>query len=408
MDIDLRAPVLPLWPVCLPLAGYPLFWATGFGYLAFALCAVPMCVLLAVRGDVRMPAGFALWLLFVAWVVLSAIELDSGLRLVGFVFRLSGYLAAAVIFLYVYNLPRSEMDHVLAALCAFFAVAVCGGWLGLLFPDGKLNTPLSALMPSTLTSNSYVDALVRPAFAEVHQPWGAPAPFRRPSAPFTYTNGWGCSVALLVPCVLAYAATHRGRARAIALVLLAAAVPPAVATLNRGMFIGLGVGLGYAALRLAMRARWRTLARLVAVAGVAVAFVLASGTAARLTERVTYSETNENRSALYQEAFRGAVTSPVFGHGAPRPSAVLDISVGTQGQIWNVLFCYGFPGLVFFASWFVWVAWVSRRWRHLSDLWLHTCLVVGAVSIWYYGYDGPQLQVVLTVAAIVLARVRPR
>ena len=88
---------------------------------------------------------------------------------------------------------------------------------------------------------------------------------------------------------------------------------------------------------------------------------MSAGVLARLQERLHYSRTNVGRQTIYREAFDGAVNSPVFGHGAPQPSGTVDVSVGTQGQVWNVMFSYGFVALAFFLGWFALV--VLQSWR---------------------------------------------
>jgi len=128
--------------------------------------------------------------------------------------------------------------------------------------------------------------------------------------------------------------------------------------------------------------------------------------AAALQRRLQYSQTSTDRLSVYSEALRGTLASPLLGHGGPRPSATLDVSVGTQGQIWNVMYSYGFPGLLFFVAWFGWLVWTTRRWRTTAALWLHACLVVGAVTIFYYGYDGMQLTVLMAAAALATREAR--
>ena len=72
------------------------------------------------------------------------------------------------------------------------------GWLGVLVPKGRIETITSKILPSSIASNSYVDNLVRPPFAEVQTPYGSPITFNRPSAPFAYTNGWGVNYTLMI------------------------------------------------------------------------------------------------------------------------------------------------------------------------------------------------------------------
>jgi hypothetical protein len=401
--------VLPAWPIYLLFVGFPLFWLLGLGEFTAAICAVPMAALLWARRRVAVPIGLAFWVLFVLWVGIAVLQIDDGLRLVGYGVRLSNYLGATVVFVYAYNLRSAQLSiqKGLWALVAFFAFVVFGGWLGVLLPGHHLTTLVSILLPANLTNNAYVSALVRPAFAEVQHPFGAPAAFSRPSAPFAYTNGWGCNVALLLPCMAAAAVRLGQWGRTVVVVTVGLALVPAVATLNRGMFLAIGVGLAYAAIRLALRGRIAPLVGLLVTAALGVGFALASGVAGALQERLRYSQSNTSRTTIYGEAFRGALNSPLLGNGAPRPSQTLNISVGTQGQIWNVMFSFGFLALFFFLGWFAWVALVSSRWNDVGDLWLHVCLVVAFVTIAYYGYDGPQLTVVMFVAALALRRVRP-
>jgi O-antigen ligase len=129
---------------------------------------------------------------------------------------------------------------------------------------------------------------------------------------------------------------------------------------------------------------------------------VATGVLARLQERLHYSQTNIGRQTIYREAFDGAVNSPIFGHGAPQPSGTLDISIGTQGQVWNVMFSYGFVALAFFLGFFGVVVLQSWKARKQADLWVHATLFVAFVTFFYYGYDGIQLAVAMSAAALAL------
>ncbi|GLY28691.1 hypothetical protein [Kineosporia sp. NBRC 101731] len=404
-----RQAELPAWPVVLLFAGFPLLWVLGLASFAPMICAVPMLVLLWARGNVSLPVGSAFWIFFVIWAAVAVLALDNIFRVVGYGVRMTNYLGATMVFVYVYNLGRQRFSdrRALTVLLAFFAFVVLGGWLGVLLPEVRLTTPTSLVLPGSIASNEYVGALVRPRFAEVQQPWGAPQPFTRPSAPFAYTNGWGCNVALLVPCMLALVSLAGRRVRLATILVLALGIVPAFATLNRGLYIAVVVGLLYAVVRFAFHGRLVPLGGVLAGGVVVAGAAHAVGLFSSLSQRLEYSATNESRSTIYAEAFNGTLASPLIGNGAPRPSATLDISVGTQGQIWNVMFSFGFVGLFLFVGWFAWLALVSVRWQHSSHLWLHVSLVVALLTIVYYGYDGPQLSVMMLVAALVLRRIRP-
>ncbi|GAB3592724.1 hypothetical protein GCM10027446_13870 [Angustibacter peucedani] len=402
-----RAPDLPTWPFYALFVGFPLFWLLGLGTFAGTVCAVPMLGYLWARGRVRLPREIVPWLVFLLCALLAVVMLDSPLRLIGFGVRVSNYLAATVLLVYLMNCSseRLPMVKMVGAMCAFFAFVVLGGWLGVVAPHGRLDTPLAHLLPGAITSNEYVTQLVRPAFAEVQQPYGSPRTFARPSAPFAYTNGWGVNVALLVPFALAGLAAFRLRGKVLMAVVLCAALVPAAATLNRGMLVALSMAVLYVSIRLALRGRFATLLAIVAVTAVIGTVVVTSGTLSRLQERLHYSQTNVGRLTIYGEAWHGALESPLLGNGAPRPSQTLDISIGTQGQIWNVMFSYGLVALAGWLLFFGWSAWSTRRWRSSSQLWVHAVVLLAVVTSFFYGYDGPQLWVaVVAVAAALRAR----
>jgi hypothetical protein len=395
---------LPAWPVYLLFAGFPVWWLLGLGAFAVMVMAIPMLVLLIQRRDVEVPPAFFLWLGFVVWACAAALELSTASRLIGFSVRMANYAGCSIIFLYLYN-GRTRLDRraVLRALVLFFAVVVAGGYLGMLVPHGSLSTPVQALLPLNIRTNEYVGALVHPSFAEVQRPYGSPRTFYRPSAPFPYTNSWGCNVALLVPLVIAALLTFRRRRWRLAMVgLLAAACLPAFATLNRGMFLAIGLVLSYTAVRLACRGRLVPLVTVLAGAAVGVVVAVSAGVLSSLQERLHYSQTNVGRQTIYREAFEGALNSPVFGHGAPQPSGTVDVSIGTQGQVWNVMFSYGFIALAFFLGWFGLVVVQSWRARGQADLWIHATMFVAFVTFFYYGYDGIQLAVAMSAAALAL------
>jgi hypothetical protein len=395
---------LPAWPLFLLFAAFPMWWVAGLAAFAVILTAVPMLVLLVQRGRIALPPAFWLWIGFLVWACAAALELSTTTRLIGFGVRLSNYLGSTVVFLYVYNARERLTDRtVLRALMLFFAFVVFGGYLGVLMPHGSLHTPAESLLPTNIAQNEYVHSLVHPSFAEVQQPYGSPRAFHRPSAPFPYTNSWGCNVALLVPLVIAAITLARKRSsRLVPLALLAAACVPAFATLNRGMFLAIAVVLGYGALRLAVRGQLVPLITIAAGSLLGIAVAISTGVLADLQTRLHYSRTNLGRQTIYREAFDGALQSPVFGHGAPQPSQTLTVSVGTQGQVWNVMYSYGFVALALFLGWFLIATLLSWRAGNQARLWMHAGLFVCCLTFFYYGYDGTQLTVAMVTAALAL------
>ncbi|TPW76409.1 O-antigen ligase family protein [Schumannella soli] len=395
---------LPRWPFAAVFLGYPLWWLLGVGDLIFVAAAVVMALHLARRGRLEVPRGFGLWLLFLAWMLASVIGIDSGGRLVGFVYRAALYLAATVLLLYVYN-ARAGLDrrYVSGVLTVFWVVVVAGGWLGVLFPLLSITTPMAWIIPDALRSNEVVQEMV---VRRVTQ-WDPTSVLQldpRPSAPFLYTNVWGNVYSMLLPVVIAYLVTVRRTRRFwLVLALIPLSFVPAFLTLNRGMFIGLGVAAAYIALRAALRRQWKVLGGLAALAVVVGIVFAALPVSERLTERLDTSSTTEDRANLYQETFERSLASPVFGYGAPRPSETDGApSAGTQGQIWNVLFSHGFPAAALFLAWLVFLAWRTRHARGAVGVAGHAILVVLAVEVLYYGVLVTGLAIGFLVAALLL------
>lgn len=382
---------------------FPLLWALGFGAFAVTMAALPMLGLLLLRRGLRVPPGFGLWLLFLVWTVVSASQLDTTGRMIGFAFRFLNYTAATVFFVYVYNSSRRALplSRAVGVMTLFWIWVVAGGYLGVLIPEGSIHTPMESLLPGSIVGNDYVSQLVHPRFAEIQRPWGAPAAYKRPSAPFPYTNTWGSHFALLVPFAILCMRTAAARWRRIALfLLLLASLVPAFNTLNRGMFLAIGVGIVYAAFRFGARGQVKWLAAVLTLLTIGLAVASALGVGQSIGTRTQYSATNAGRTTIYREAFERTLASPLIGYGAPRPSLTLDISVGTQGQVWNIMFSFGFVALALFCGW-MWLLALRTRAAPGALVWLHVVPVMAAFMIFYYGLDGSQLVVIFVAVALV-------
>jgi polysaccharide biosynthesis protein PslJ len=123
-----------------------------------------------------------------------------------------------------------------------------------------------------------------------------------------------------------------------------------------------------------------------------------------LNARVSNSDSTATRSALYHETFDATLHSPLLGYGAPRPSNIYTgaPSLGTQGQIWTLMYSHGFPGAGFFLGGFLVLAWRTRRCRTTAELWLHTVVVMAIVMVPFYRMLGQELVTAMAAAAIVL------
>lgn len=401
-------PALSTRPLTALAVLLPICWLLGVRDLAWMVGALPMLAGLSRLTTVRTPSWFGLWLLFLTWVLLSAVRLDSGGRLLAFGYRAMLYGSATIVLLYVYNMALQGVSwrRVSGAMTALWVVVVVGGFLGLLFPDVTLSTPVARLVPPGLAANELVGEMIRPAFAQ-YSPNGYFDLAPRPSAPFAYTNNWGNAYSLLLPFVLVHIASlpRRHRRRLVLMGLVAVSLVPALLSLNRGMYLALAVGLTYVGVRMAIRGRLGGLVAVAALAVAAVAVLAFLPVTDLLQQRLDSSPTNETRISVYEQAISGTLDSPVFGYGGPRPAEYPgEPSVGTQGQFWMVLFSQGFPGAVLFVGWLLVLCLRSARPPDTAGLWLHGILVMAALEIFYYGILGAGLTVVMVAAALTSAQ----
>jgi hypothetical protein len=405
-------PRLPVtWPLAVLFVAFPIWWALGVSSFTWPVVAVPMLVALIWRRRTRAPAAIALWLLFTSWVLLSGLQLESTTKIITFSYRLALYAGAGVLFLYVYNLPRSGgLDaKVLRILTFFWMVVVIGGYAGLVVGAHSFVPPVEHLLPNSLRNQPFVQELVQPVFAEVVGFLGYPLP--RPAAPFTYTNEWGGNIAVLTMVAFAaVAATRPGRRRKVIIAMLAASLVPMVVSLNRGMFLSIGVGVLYVTIRLAVRGRMSALVSLLGVTALMLAIVALTplGHLVAANFSSTHGHSNATRASIAQLSTEGANQSPVFGHGEPQqvtgPALADTPAIGSQGQLWMVMYSNGYPATVFFIGFYLVVLWQTRRARGIAGLWLHTIPLVALVQIPFYGWLPVELQVIMVAAALTYRR----
>lgn len=384
-----RPSALPTgWPLAAVLCLFPLWWVLGLSTFAFVIAAVPMSWHLIRIRPVRLPPGFAIWLLFLAWAVgctavlgvnpPGTVTSTVGHRLISTIPRLLEYAAATITMIYVGNLPRTfAQRRLLGWLSALCIVVVCGGVLGLVAPHFQFASPVELLLPGHLRANLYIHSLFHPTAAQVQNVLGAAT--GRPAAPFGYTNTWGnCLSVLLVWLVAATTAASRRRTIVI---LLIAAVPIAY-SLNRGMWLGLIGMLIYTAVRGALLGRIRLAVGTIA-GSIAIAIVfLATPLHGLVADRLHHGGSNDIRQFTTTQAVKFAEASPIVGYGSTR--AVLgsgqsiavgrtsncprcgNAQLGQNGEIWSVLISDGFVGAALYLAFFAYG--VARFWKDRSAI----------------------------------------
>ena len=378
-------------------AGFPLWWALGMGGFIWPLLAVPMMAALVVRPDLRMPRGTGLWILFLVWVLLSAIQLDELSRGFVFAYRFSLYLSAGVVFLYIYNSPRSALPatKVGRALAALWVFIVVGGFLGLIFQTFSFHSPTEMVMPRLLLADEWIHDMVHVDFAE--------SVGLRPNAPFTYTNEWGANFALLSPFACLVLGGWQRRPTLMWPLLMAASLVPLMLSTNRGAWVSLGIGFAYAAVRLGLRGRRRALTGLLLLIGTIGVLLVATPLGRSLETSLSQRESTETRLSLYEQTKDAVLESPLFGYGAPRPSRdATQPPLGTHGQLWMVTFSHGIPAALFYVTFLLMLFWRTRRGRSRIEFFANVTMVIALVQLPFYGALPAQIFVIMVTAALAL------
>lgn len=378
----------PGWPLAALLVFFPVWWALGLMEFIFPMLAIPMALHLYRRRPIRLPPGFALWVLFLVWVLAGAFMLGvtpagtlpgtaSG-RSIGYGVKLVEFVSMTVILLYLGNLREHELRRlrVVRMLGVFFLVAVAGGLLGTLLPYFQFSSPLELVLPAGMRSNLYVQSLVHPAAAQVQDVLGYDAP--RPKAPFDYTNSWGNNIVVLGIWFAVGWWAYGGRIRRVAsAVLVCVAVVPVIYSLNRGVWLGLAVAVGYVTVRLALRGRPIVLVGAAGIAAAAVGIVLLSPLNQVIEGRLENPRSNDIRASLNEQAVKVALGSPVLGYGSTRtalgsPQSIAvgrtsscqrcgNAVIGSTGQLWQLLISNGYVGTGLYFGFFGFVLWHYRR-----------------------------------------------
>ncbi len=363
------------WPLTAVLVGLPLWWVLGIVWLVPLAMAVPMALQLVRQRRVHVPSGLGWWLLFLAWTALGAMVLwtdapgavpgGGGSRLIVFGYRLAWYVASTIVLVWVANVDRRTLPdrRVHQLVGAVFVVAVAGGFLGLVAPTLEFRSVLEWVLPSGIRGNAFVHSLVHGEAADVQTVLGHPE--ARPKAPFAFTNTWGSVLSLSAIYFVASLRSASHRQRVVAAGLLAASAVPTLYSLNRGLWGSLVLGvIGLAALALA-KGHARVLLAVVTTAVIAVTVLMASPLGSIYQQRLDHQHSNDRRGQLVATTVGSVTTgSPIVGFGSTRDvqgsfasingASTPDCSacgvppLGTQGQLWLVLFSQGWPGLAFF------------------------------------------------------------
>lgn len=386
----------PAWPVTALLAGYPLWWALGLGDYVWFLLAVPMILRMAawhIHGNrrLRVPPGFAIWLLFLIWAVVAACTLTLNApgtapsppshRLIAWAIRNVSYLGITVLFLYVGNLterelPRRKLVWLLALIAVYTTIL---GLAAIAAPHLQFTSPTALLLPHSLQTNTFLEASTHPGLAQVQNVFGTASGQGRPKAPFDYTNTWGDCLTITMPWLLVACLTRgAGLWRRLAgWAVLLFALLGLLYSLNRGAWIATGFAVLYLAVRLAARGRTGVMGGLVALLGIVVIVGIATPVHTVISLRLQNGKSNDIRTSLFALSMQDGLASPILGYGDTRqqrgspqsiaigPSATCALcgqnEVGSTGQLSLLIVSTGFVGACLYYGFFAYGVWRYRR-----------------------------------------------
>jgi len=401
----------PGWPITLLLVGFPVLWAIGLGGFAAQILAVPMAIELLRRRPIRVPKGFGIWLMFLLCSAVGIFALgvnptgtlpDTATgRLIGFGTRQSTYLAATIMLLYIGNLTAAELsDRRMVKLLSWsFVIVAIGGVLGLLWPYASFTSLFELFLPAGIRSNSFVERLVHPSFAQVQAIGGEDVP--RPSAPYAYTNTWGSQISLFgIWFVVGWLILFRGWQRVLGAAVLGVGIVTVVYSVNRGVWIGILLGVTFVALVLALRGRTLLLGGMVISLTLAGAVFLNSPLRQVLDQRLADGHSNGVRAFTSQRAFELSKHSPVIGFGSTRSavgskSSIAigkspqcpncgNIPIGINGTFFTLVVTTGYAGTLLFFLFLADQAWRSRRDRDVIGVACRLTLVTSVFYCFFY------------------------
>ncbi|MDH4169472.1 MAG: O-antigen ligase family protein [Acidimicrobiia bacterium] len=405
----------PMMPLAVVMVGFPVWAVLGMAQAIWVAMAAVMAVRLLGARRVRIPAGFGIWVAFVVWTAVSALQLtDRPGSLIGAGYRVAMYAAAGVILLYVFNLSERQLstEWFLRWSIIPLAVLTIGGLAGMILGERDLFSLPLAVLPGSARSSSFLIDLLTPRFAQVQAFLGFDLP--RPAFPYRFTNQWGSVMAVLVPLAIAGIRFHRLEYRVLARFLLVLSLVPIVVSVNRGLWLSLAASFLYVTVRRAGSGRALPAIRLVLGALVVVLFITLTPLGDLVADRAESDHSNRSRATLVSLTLDQVQDSPLVGFGAPRPDEENPNlpPVGTHGQIWTVLFSHGWVGAILFGLFLVVLAWRTREDLDDVHLWLHAVTVGLLVQMWFYNLFPGALALGFVAAGLLLRRrrlpVRPR
>lgn len=375
------------WPIWALTAGMPFVFFVGMHGLIWPLVAVVLTLRVLTHRESRFPWLTAPLFVFVGWALLSyAAAPASSLPI--FIYRWLLFLGTLATCVWVANIHRQKVssEQVVNWLSWLWIWTIAFGYVAQVFPAFSMASPTTTLL-GPLGRVDFVARISDWHLADRNE--FADTLFARPAAPWAAANSWGAAIGMLTPFfVQAWLLDVPKKRRRIGYLLLAASAIPILMSANRGLWIGLSVAFVYFTMRRALKGKYSAV--IILLIGTAmIAVILVATPAGNLVQnRFAGSDgSNESRSQLYVDAWKGALDSPLVGNGVPRETHYFKNSppVGTHGLLWYLMFIHGFVGMVLFLGWLISEVFNSGRIKTPLAWSFHMCLVITLIEVPYYG-----------------------
>jgi hypothetical protein len=209
---------------------------------------------------------------------------------------------------------------------------------------------------------------------------------------------------MLAPCAICAMLQAESRGWKLLLRLaMVASIVPVIFSLNRGLWLSLGLALMYAMFRFWLRGDFQQALKVILAFAVVGAVLVVSPLGDLATSRFSHKTGDTGRVERDLGAQEKIADSPILGFGAPlgavQSPTHKQSNLGTESEIFLLVFSHGVPGLALFLIWIFYTLFRSGRWRSPWCFWAHVTILVACIQLPYYDIT-ERIPLVMVAAAI--------
>ncbi|MEU8613559.1 hypothetical protein AB0C29_36805 [Actinoplanes sp. NPDC048791] len=126
-----------------------------------------------------------------------------------------------------------------------------------------------------------------------------------------------------------------------------------------------------------------------------------------ITNRVENTDSTRDRADLYVQTVQAVQQSPLLGYGGPRMADTTHAAepLGTQGQVWLLMYSHGIPALLIFIGFLLMMVWRTAAAVSPPGRWLSVVPVIALVMTPFYGFTDINLSVMFFGIGLALAAI---